>query len=73
MNFRDLAGVSLRFEVGGHLQYRRVAGQKITLEVNFFMFSLKVARQVLTLVYPGTGIRVPPSNENPARAQLFKE
>ena len=36
------AGVSLSFEVGEH--YRRVAGQKITLEVNFFMFSLKVGR-----------------------------
>ena len=45
------SGVSLSFEVGG--TYRRVAGQKITLEVNSFMFSLKV------------GTRVPPSNENP--------
>ena len=30
------------------------------------MFSLKVGRYVLTLVYPGTGTQVPPSNENPA-------
>ena len=36
-------GVSLSFEVGGGT-YKRVAGQKITLEVNFFMFSLKVGR-----------------------------
>ena len=56
----EWSGVSLSFEVGGHLcirgtevqryityvspMYQRVAGQKITLEVNFFMFSLKVGR-----------------------------
>ena len=36
------SGVSLSFEVGG--TYRRVSGQKIALEVNSFMFSLKVGR-----------------------------
>ena len=44
---QDYPGVSLSFDVqllGGTYRYRRVAGQKITLEVNFFMFSLKVGR-----------------------------
>ena len=40
--FCYLSGVSLSFELGG--TYRRVAGQKITFEVNFFMFSLKEGR-----------------------------
>ena len=51
------AGVSLSFEVGG--SYRRAAGEKITLEVNFFVFSLKMGRYWLfSLVYPGTGATV---------------
>ena len=41
-DFMLMSGVSLSFQVGG--TNRRVAGQKITLEVNFFMFSLKVGR-----------------------------
>ena len=35
---------------GGGGTHRRVAGQKITLEVNFFMFSLKVGRYWLLCI-----------------------
>ena len=33
----------------------QVGGQKRTLEVKFFLFSLKVGKYRSTLVYPGTG------------------
>ena len=58
-------GSGLSFEVGRQL-YSRVGRYKRSLEVNFFMSNNFKSRQELTLVYPGIGTQVLPSNENPA-------
>ena len=61
-------GLSLSFEVGGHLQESSWAENYTWSEFLYVQFE---SRQVLTLVYPGTGTRVPPCNENPASANCM--